>query len=342
VTTRPVSCALLTQGEHVPSTRYRIAQYVRYLPEHGVTPLWLDARFGAYPPAMRSARILWGPATLANGLQRIIKSRRSEVMLVQRSLVSSFRTFENFSGRPLIIDVDDAVFLHGRRGWHERLARHAAHIVCGNDYLADHYQRFAPVTVIPTTVDTQRFTPHPVQHWSPIIGWSGTSSGFPFLYSIESALSTVLQRFPLLKLKIVSDQRPSFKTIPESRLILERWAPAAEVESLRSFTVGLMPLEDSAWARGKCAFKMLTYMAVGIPVVVSPIGANSQVLAMGEVGLAARSNTEWVDALTQLLESPQECARMGGEGRLVVERHFDTRSHAQNLAAVIRHVAGLN
>jgi glycosyltransferase involved in cell wall biosynthesis len=338
--TRPfVNCAMLTQGRWVPSTRYRVMQFLDRLPAYGVRPSLLDARFGAYPPASLLERPGWGIGAVANGLWRSLQARRLDVTLVQRSLISSMRTFECLSARPLILDVDDAIFLQGWSGWHDALARRATHVICGNEYLAEHYRRLAPVSVIPTTVDTQKFVRSPNPPENPVIGWSGTSSGLTFLYSIEIPLGVVLKRFPSAKLKIVCDRPPRFASLPADRVIFEQWTPEREVTGLQSFTVGLMPLVDTSWSRGKCAFKMLTFMAVGIPVVVSPIGPNKEILELGHAGFAASKDEDWVEALSRLLHDPALSMEMGSKGRSIVEQHFDCEVHAPVLADVIKQAA---
>lgn len=335
MTRRFVNCAMLTQGRWVPSTRYRVMQFMDRLPAYGVRPLLLDARFGAYPPANLLARPGWGIGAVANGLWRSLRARRADVTLVQRSLISSMRTFECLSTRPLILDVDDAVFLQGWPGWHDSLAQRATHVICGNEYLAEHYRQLAPVSVIPTTVDTQKFVPSLNPSENPVIGWSGTSSGLMFLESIEKSLGIVLKRFPSAKLKVICDRPPNFRALPADRIMFEQWTPELEVAGLQSFTVGLMPLLDTPWSRGKCAFKMLTYMAVGIPVVVSPVGPNKEILELGRAGFAASKAEDWVEALSRLLQDPALSMEMGSKGRSIVEQHFDCEVHAAALADVI-------
>jgi glycosyltransferase involved in cell wall biosynthesis len=121
-----------------------------------------------------------------------------------------------------------------------------------------------------------------------------------------------------------------------------RWSEANEVGLLQQMDVGLMPLEDSEWARGKCGFKMLSYMAVGLPVIVSPVGVNQAILAQDELGLAAASNAEWYDALESLYHSHDLGARLGQAGRRVVEKNYSVRTNVVRLAEIFNQVAGVN
>ncbi|MGH8402356.1 MAG: glycosyltransferase, partial [Gammaproteobacteria bacterium] len=110
---------------------------------------------------------------------------------------------------------------------------------------------------------------------------------------------------------------------------------------LQDLDIGLMPLEDSEWTRGKCAFKMLTYMACGVPVVVSPVGMNAQVLAKGDIGFGVSNQTEWVDALSALLAQPELARRKGAVGRAVVEQYYSVAVLADQFAAILKAVAGV-
>ncbi len=275
-----------------------------------------------YPPPSKLARPLWGVATLASRLPGILQSYRFDVTLLQREMLSKFVTLEPLTRRPRVLDVDDAIWLYRQDRFAPKLARLCSGIICGNTYIAEAFGQWNPnVTVIPTAVDTQRFVPAaPVEDL--VIGWSGTSGGYEYFRPIESAFAAVLQRFPRARLRIVSDRPPSFQGIPADRIEFIRWSPDNEVSAIQGMSVGIMPLMDTPWDRGKCSFKMLTYMACGIPVVATPVGMNADVLAAGECGLGASSADDWADALTTLLENPGLAQAYGRQGRqIVVERY---------------------
>ncbi len=168
-----------------------------------------------------------------------------------------------------------------------------------------------------------------------VIGWMGTSSNFEYVSKIENALRTVLNSFPQAQLRIVSDQRPPLRNIPSDRIEYIKWTAENEVSCLQGFSVGIMPLEDSLWARGKCSYKMLQYLACGVPVVVSPIGMNSKVLNHGQCGFAANDEQEWVDGVTTLLEDNQLRRQMGNIGRQVVLNHYSIVALVPELSACI-------
>ena len=229
----------------------------------------------------------------------------------------------------MVLDVDDAVWLntggHRARG----LAMASDLIVCGNTFLANHFSRWnSNVTVIPTAVNTAWYRPHRPREadGTGVMGWTGTSGNFPFLYAIEGALLRVFEHCGQAKLLVVADRPPQFKSLPASRIEFERWTPRTEQAAFDRMSIGLMPLADTDWCNGKCSYKMLCYMAAGLPVVVTAAGMNREVLALGEVGLSAASEREWVDALIALLDNPNLRREMGAAGRAVVEQRFSLQT----------------
>lgn len=301
----------------------------------------LAARFGTYPPAGAWARLRWLPRALVDAGLRVGRANRMDVCFLQRELISTLLTWEPLIRVPYVFDVDDAIFLGRRGALTDRIARRAQMTICGNRYLAEHYSALGPVLVLPTAVDTDRFVPpdDDATDRPPVIGWSGSSSGLAYLYGIEEALRIVLRNHPRARLRVVCDQPPRFTSLPADRVEFEPWSAATEVASLQRFTVGLMPLEDSAWARGKCSFKMLTYMATGVPVVVSPVGMNNEVLSLGVCGYAACTRDEWVDAMNDLLRDAERACSMGRVGRGLVESQFSQRVVAPQLASVLMNAA---
>lgn len=328
----------LTQGKYVPSTRFRWSQYVEYLSSFGFELNEITSYFGAYPPASRIARYPWIGASFFENFCRAVRSRNYDVIFLQRNLTATLCTFEPYLKKPLIFDVDDAIFLGARGHTADVIASHSSVVVCGNEFLANHFSKFAPVEILPTAVDSIKFSPakNSANKPSAVIGWSGSSSGFKYLYSIEPAIKRVMAVNPDVVLKIVADRPPVFENLPTDKVIFEKWTPQREVDAIREFTLGIMPLYDDLWARGKCSFKMLTYMAVGIPVVVSPVGMNLEILSKGNCGYAPASLDDWFDAMTSLLANEGDRVKMGGVGRHLVETTYSRAVIAPKLIDVIR------
>jgi glycosyltransferase involved in cell wall biosynthesis len=329
-----------TGGANVPSARFRVRQYLPVVPALGVEMRECTARFGAYPPPLRPIRPLWALATLGARLPGLARSYAADVSLLQRGLLSKYITLESLARTPRVLDVDDAIWLPGRESYARGLARLSEVVICGNAFLAEQFGRWHErVVVIPTPVDTARYMPAPPVGEALIIGWSGSSSGLRYLEAIEGSLVRVLARFPRAKLRVVSDRPPRLRGLAADRIEFIPWRSSQEVALLQGMSVGIMPLFNSDWSRGKCSFKMLTYMACGVPVVASPVGMNADVLARGTVGLAATGETEWTEALTRLLDDVALRRACGEAGRRVVEDHYSLERMAPRLAGVLRAVA---
>jgi glycosyltransferase involved in cell wall biosynthesis len=330
-----------TGGRDTPASRFRIRQYIAPLASLDVQ-LVEHGGLGAYPPRQRWVRPAWAAAALAARLPGLIASYRSDVTLFQRELLSTFATLERFSRSPRVLDVDDAIWLYRGGRAARAVAKRCALVICGNAYIAEHMASWTPrVALLPTAVDTDRYRPNPHETLSSetVLGWMGTSSNFAYLTAIEPALAAVLEARPEALLLIVSDRSPALPTLPAHRWRFRRWTAEREVADLQSMAVGLMPLADTPWARGKCSFKMLSYMACGLPVVVSPVGMNCDVLSRGLVGLAATTKAEWVDALVALIDDLDARRAYGREGRRVAEGAFSVRTLAPQLASLLTGVS---
>jgi glycosyltransferase involved in cell wall biosynthesis len=259
-------------------------------------------------------------------------------------MVSTLLTLERFTRRPRVLDVDDAVWLNrGAEKNFAALARACDGVICGNKFIAENVARWnSTVTILPTAVDTERYRPAERARLSDakkIIGWSGLGSGLKYLYGIEPALLKVLQNRKDAVLRVVSGVRPELRLLAGCNVEFVQWSPENDVQTIQEMSVGLMPLDDSLWSRGKCSYKMLVYMSCGVPVVVSPVGMNNEVLALGKVGFGTRSDQDWADAISWLLDNPEDAAQMGVAGKKVVEEHFSLRSLTPRLAAYLRKFA---
>jgi glycosyltransferase involved in cell wall biosynthesis len=251
---------------------------------------------------------------------------------------------EGLTHRPRILDVDDAIHVRGNGKLAKKLALHSDAVVCGNAYLANFYETYCRnVIVIPTSIDTSRF--HPLssrlrQELRPTIGWVGTQSNLPYVEALEPALREVVRRRPDVIVRVVADALPKLPTLPAANLEFDLWDQENEVAAIQSMTIGIMPLKDGPWEAGKCSFKMLQYMACGVPVVVSDVGMNSTVLRMGEVGIGVMKSSDWIDALLWLIDHESTRTRMGEAGRQVICRHFTVERAAASWSGLLKHTIG--
>lgn len=243
--------------------------------------------------------------------------------------------------KKMIYDFDDAIWLPNTSGensiaylvkFHSKVAsicRWSRQVSAGNDFLASYARRFnKAVTINPTTIDTERL--HNTlkdQHTSEmVIGWTGSHSTLKYLDMIIPVLHRLEKshRFTFL---VIADRDPQLQ-LKSYRFI--RWRQESEIEDLLQLNIGVMPLKDDEWSKGKCGFKILQYMALGIPAVASPVGVNSRIVEHGMNGFLAGTAEEWYEKLKLLTGDPALRSRMGNNGRQKVEREYSVKSNTAN------------
>jgi glycosyltransferase involved in cell wall biosynthesis len=337
-----ISVAAFTTGRNVPASRFRVRQYIDDLKQYGVELSEFYPRAGGYPPERKWTRPFWAAASLAGRVPGIVRSYSYDVTLLQREMLSTFLTLEPLTKRPRVLDVDDAIWLNRDSSVARKLASLSDSVICGNSFLAEYFRQWnANITVLPTAVDTKRFVPLKSRSFgdAPVIGWSGNRSGFADLKMIEAPLRTVLAKYPKARLRIMADERPAL-SVPERQLEFVLWSPEVEVQTIQSMDIGIMPLRDTLWSRGKCSYKMLLYMSCGVPVIVSPIGMNAEILEMASVGHAAATSDDWIAALEAAIDDPKLAVAMGEKGRQVALNSFSHEVLAGRLATELLRVAG--
>ncbi|GEQ99006.1 glycosyl transferase [Iodidimonas gelatinilytica] len=342
MTLHPLNIAAFTGGQSVPSARFRVRQYIEPLKPLACRVDEFPSKAGQYPPEMQWKRPFWLAQNLIERLPSVLKSRRYDLILFQRELVSTLLTLEPYFAGPRILDVDDAIWLHKRGGFAAKLARRCEAVICGNSFLQNYFADLGCKTfLLPTAVDTKRFSPKSDEGTEAlVIGWSGSSANLIQLERLEPALAMVLETYKTAKLRVICDRPPNFSNLSAEKVEFIRWSPDIEVAALQDLSVGLMPIEDTDWSRGKCSYKMLTYMACGLPVVVSPVGMNAEVLALGDIGFGARSHAEWTEGLDTLLADRTLRARMGKTGRKLAVQNFSLDHLSVRLADIFRSVSG--
>jgi len=347
-----IKVAALTSGQIIPSTRFRIRQHIESLKSFGVEVnefVPAISRFAPIPGWPRGVSqvyglplyALWQWTKLAAQIPGLLGSWDNQITWLEGSILPRYLTFEPLLKKPLVFDVDDAIWL--RRPFGSSSVRAIAKIVdvviAGNSYLAEWFADYArDVRIVPTAVNTEYFYPRLATQKNNsdqfVIGWTGSSSNLPYLEAIETPLKWFFEQFPNSEILVVSNQPPAFHCLPSERVRYIPWSAECEAEAVRQMDVGLMPLPDTNWSRGKCSFKMLQYMASGIPVVVSPIGMNVEILAMSKLGLGASSDSDWYEALLLLYQNQSLYEEYGQNGRNIVEEHFSHTVVAKKLAEI--------
>lgn len=341
-----------------PGQRFRIEQWEPLLAEKGVvitySPFETDE--------LRA--VLYQNGNTVSKVKSVLvgmRSRRAELDLVREfDLVYVFREaallgppwFERKiarSGVPMVFDFDDAVFVAYKSPSNGYLSylkfpdktaticRLSAHVMAGNQYLADYaLKQNSNVTIIPTTIDTDKY----LSDWRTeepeivTIGWSGSFSTVQHLDTIREVLQE-LAKTEKFRLRVIGTPNYDLKGVNTEVM---QWRPESEIDDLGAIDIGLMPLPDEEWSRGKCGLKALQYMALGIPTVCSPVGVNSTIIQNGENGFIAGSRDEWVAVLKKLLHDAELRRRVGRAGRATVEKGYSAKSQAPRVLEVFESV----
>lgn len=357
----------LTQGPvEDASARYRVWQYVPWLERQGVhcevRPAISSERYRLVFRESFGDRAQLLVRTLARRLGDLPGLHRFDVVVFQREVVVRLFPVVEWLARRLhhrmVFDFDDQIFANppgSTAAWYrvasrvlkderapERIVRMSDQVIAGNRYLESLARRLNPnVTMIPTPVDTDRYRPRPpLGGPMPTIGWIGNPSSSRYLRIFRTALQAVAARQPFRLLLVGASVADAnlFADLPHVEV--RPWSLTTELRDLSEFDIGLMPLGDDPWALGKCGFKAIQYMAMAIPPVCSPIGANLDIVADGVDGYLPTSSRRLEVDLERLIADPSLRAMVGSRARAKVESLYSVSANAPKLLSVLRQAAG--
>ncbi len=339
------------------SSRVRTFQYIPRLKEHSIeiitAPLFTNDYLRHYYRTGKKDRVQVATAYLRRVVQ-LAGSRRYDLLWIEKELFPFLpawgESLLHLLGKPYVVDYDDAVFhnydLHPNPVVRSLLGckidtvmAGAALVVAGNDYLADRACRAGAkkVACLPSVIDLERYRVALPDADRPFtVGWIGSPSISHYLDVAGSALVEVCRQ-GTSRMVLVGAGRVA---LPGITLEQRTWSEETEVADIGTFDAGIMPLPDSAWERGKCGFKLIQYMACGIPVVASPVGVNREIVEHGVNGFLASTQKEWVRALTVLRDNPALRREMGQAGRAKVEREYCLQVTAPRMLRLLQEAVG--
>lgn len=245
--------------------------------------------------------------------------------------------------KKIIYDFDDAIWLPNTSDqnkiaaglkWHlkvRQICQWSYKISCGNQYLCNFALQFNKNVVLnPTTIDTKKIHNSalypPDNNLKPVIGWTGTHSTLPYLEIIVPVLQQLELQYDFTFL-VIANKTPD---LPLKCLKFKFWSKETEIQDLMKFDIGLMPLNDDIWAKGKCGFKALQYMALEIPAVASPVGVNRSIVEDGVNGYLCDTSVEWYNKIEILLRNPELRVKLGQKGRHKVINNYSVASNSDN------------
>lgn len=328
------SILFITLGAAKPSTRLRMLPLADALRARG--------------HAVTLAEV---PRSLPGRLWLLKTAAGHDVVLLQKKLFPvAFVALLQRANPRLVFDVDDAVMFHElERGqpvtgkYFRRFASVSAAsrtVVAGNPFVAEFAlaarsrNDSGRVAVLPTPIDTVGL---PAKRRGGdgdgfVVGWIGTKGNLHQLLPLANALHAVQERAPGFRLRIVADAAPELAGL---RIEFKPWRADEEVADLHGFDVGIMPLGDNLWNRGKGGYKLLQYMAAGLPAIASPVGINAEIIRHGENGFHAASPEDWESRLSELACQPELRLRIGGAARATVERDYSLDRYLEQYVAIV-------
>ena len=343
-----------------PSQRFRYEQYLSQLKEKSfdveISPFFTERAYRHfYQSGNLFSKIYSITVSYLTRALLLLKIPSYDFVFIHREAtpagppILEFVTAKFFRKR-IIYDFDDAIWMTDNKDearltkllkcrWKVSLiCRWSYKVSCGNTYLANYARQFNPnVFLNPTTVDadnlhTRRSIP-PSSNEKVTIGWTGSHSTLKYLNSIVPVLEIVEKKYPQVTFLVIADRDPQ---LPLNNLVFRPWRLETEISDLASIDIGMMPLPDDPWTRGKCGFKALQYMAMGIPAVISPVGLNKEIVQHGVEGYWCSTFQDWTSHLEELILSPERRIEMGERGRHTVQDRYSVASNSANFLSLFQ------
>lgn len=328
-------CFLIQEWNH-PASRYRVLQYIPYLKEHQI-----------------EGKAVLFPDSFIGWMKFFSEIRDHDIVFVQKKRLWHWQLwYIKRKHIGIIYDFDDAVMFKSpvdgggksfkRKRTFARMVRYSNLIIAGNHYLkAQALPYNKNITIIPTAIDTSKYTMKDYSRNKErvTIGWIGSKSSLPFLQELIPAFDHLANLHDNLELKIICNEFFECEKMP---VIKKPWAITDENTDLQDIDIGLAPLPNHEWTKGKCATKLLQYLTVGIPVVCSPVGVHNEIIRERENGLFAFSIQEWIEKIHLLIMDKILRERIGLEGRKTVEQSYSLEANAPIFIGAIKSIQSLN
>lgn len=319
----------LGKGVSEASTRYRIQPIYERLAKAGHQVEFVSTELGLLPK-----------------LNLVRRANQYDLVFIQRKLFPAWfvRSLKRRAGR-LVFDFDDAIFLKSsgesspsRYRKFQATCQAADLILAGNEYLAMQSRKLSTkVQVVPTTVDTAAYETDAVKASAITLVWIGSSSTRRYLDMLTPVLDSLSQRRPNLMLKVIADFEFRLDGLKVENI---QWSSEQEVAELTSSHIGIAPMINNGWTRGKCALKVIQYMAAGLPVVSDRCGANQEVILASETGYLADNENDWIEAITKLIDNEDLRTQMGVAGRARAQQLYDMKRVTSQVADQLVELCG--
>lgn len=348
--------------DRVPGQRFRFEQYLGFLKENGVECVYSNLlEEKDYRYFYKKGNYFRKLGIVVKGFfkrQREMKTiKEYDIVFIQREafmLGTCYFERKYAKHSKIIFDYDDAIWLDLVSG-HNKIFRFLKNpdktkniislsklVFAGNEYLAAYARQFNPnVVIVPTTIDTHIYQPaYTISKEKICIGWSGSFSTIAHFETCLDALKVIKEKYgSQIYFKVIGDGKYRNEKLG---IIGQDWKKESEVKDLQEIDIGIMPLPDDEWSKGKCGLKGLQYMALAIPTIMSPVGVNGTIIRDGENGFLASGTDEWVEKLSRLVDSESLRKEMGEKGRHTVDTAFSVEANKHLYLQYFKQVCGAN
>lgn len=343
-----------------PGQRFRIEQWAKHLEkkefEFKYVP-FVDEQLQRilYKPGQFGRKVILIMKALARRVRLVLEVKKYDVVFLFReaALIGPAVIESRIArqGVPLVFDFDDAIwvpyispanrYLSYLKFFNKTadICRLSTHITVGNRHLATYARQYnSNVTVIPTTIDTEIYMIREfrrAENGTVVkVGWTGSYSTVQHLDTLRMALRE-LRRQQDYRLMVIGTPNYRLESVETASY---QWQAESEVRDLQQFDIGIMPLPDDEWSRGKCGLKLLQCMGVGVPTVGSPVGVNTEIIRDGVNGFIAATDQEWIEKLSLLIQRPDLRQEIGIAGRQTVEQYYSARNWAPRVGQVFKSI----
>jgi glycosyltransferase involved in cell wall biosynthesis len=349
-----------------PGQRFRCEHFIPFLKESGyeitysnILSKWDDTHFYSFGNYFIKMFIV--AKSFLKRLYDVGRVKNYDAVFIYREAYMMgtvfFERLVRWRGVPIVFDFDDSIWLNdtslGNQSvkWMKRpsktadICKLATTVIVGNSYLAQYAKQFNPnVFIVPTTIDTRYHKPIPgnVKNTPEkvTIGWTGTSTTLKHLYTLAPVMQKLVATFGnKIRFCVIADIPPAFENLDCDFV---KWSAESEIAQLSGFDIGIMPLPDDQWTRGKCGFKGLQYMALEIPAVMSPVGVNTDIISHGNNGFLPETEQDWLEILSRLIENPVLRSRIGIEGRKTIETRYSVETNKAKYLQILEDTISVN
>ena len=340
------------------SNRYRVEQYLPYIKKAGIDyslhSFWSSSAFKIlYDSGYLFKKCYYFILGTISRLFDLLCIFKYDLIFIHRESYpiggAFFEAILFLLKKPYVYDFDDAIFLPSSSNKNifierfknpkkvAKIIKMSQHVIAGNRYLSDfvlHYNK--NVSVIPTPIDTKKYYPRNEKCGDKtVIGWIGSVTTLDFLGSIRNVFISISKQFRNVQFKIVGGD---FSIPGLTNINSKPWSLNEELEDLQTFDIGIMPIPENEWTKGKCGFKAILYMSMSIPCVCSSIGVNKEIIIDGENGFLASSEDEWFKKLSMLIDNFEFRKNLGRRGRKTVEEKYSVKVNAPRFLEIFQEV----